>query len=241
MTPIRSVRSWWLAAAVAALFVVVSGCSGPSGDTADGPSTSFRYLVDPLEPGNGFIQLGQNRYPFDGVICATGAVKSDPAGSTRIFGVYANFHVDGKLAAVALTRYRNEIHGKTDSVPTLTETALIQMQGDKEIRGLSAKRFQIVGANEWQDPDDPTATTALITHDGDRYDAKGTFAPVNADVTTSSTTTVAGGSRTGTGPGAAGDAIVGEVAARCPAKAAASPGTTAPTATTGAAAAATRH
>ena len=140
------------------------------------------------------------------MICAEGAVESDPEGSTRIFGVYANFEVDGALAAVALTRYHNEVIGKTNSIPTLTDTALIQMQGDGEIRGLSAKRFQVVGEKNWQDPQNPEATTELITRDGDRYDARGTFAPVNADVATE--TTVAGAP-------AASDAIDGQVSARC--------------------------
>lgn len=193
-----------LCAVVLVTTVVVVGCSGSSGEET-GPTTSFPYLVDPLEPGTGFIQLGENRYPFDGVICAEGAVESDPEGSTRIFGVYANFEVDGVLAAVALTRYHNEIIGEANSVPTLTDTALIQMQGDGEIRGLAAKRFQVVGAKSWQDPQDPTATTELITRDGDRYEARGTFAPVNPDV--GSDTTVAGAQ--------AADAVAGQVAARC--------------------------
>ncbi len=193
--------------------VGLTGCAGSSGGATDETTTSFPYLVDPLDPGTGFIQLGPNRYPFEGVICATGPVKSDPEGSIRIFGVYANFEVDGSLAAVALTRYRNEIHGKTNSVPTLTETALIQMQGDKEIRGLSAKRFQIVGEKKWQDPNDATATTPLISRSGDRYEAKGTFAPVNADVETSTTSRGSGTTSSGSG-----DTVTGEVAARCPAK-----------------------
>ncbi|HET8929346.1 MAG TPA: hypothetical protein VFN21_01690 [Acidimicrobiales bacterium] len=215
MTITRRRRSRWLVAAVVGA-LVVSGCSGSSGGEADQPTTSFKYLVDPLEPGAGFIQLGPNRYPFDGVICATGPVESDPEGSTRIFGVYANFRVDGTLAAVALTRYHNEVIGKTRSIPTLTETALIQMQGDQEVRGLSAKRFRVVGEKKWQDPNDPAATTALITHEGDRYDAKGTFAPVNVDVATSTTVT----GSTGAGAGVGDDTILGEVAARCPAKSA---------------------
>lgn len=209
----RRPRSWWFAVAVT-LVLVATGCTGSSGGEADQPTTSFRYLVDPLEPGTGFIQLGPNRYPFDGVICATGAVKSDPEGSTRIFGVYANFEVDGTLAAVALTRYHNEVRGKTNSIPTLTENALIQMQGDNEVRGLSAKRFQVVGERNWQDPNDPTARSALITREGDRYDAKGTFAPLNADATTSTTARGTAGS----GAKETSDAIVGEVSARCPAK-----------------------
>lgn len=213
VSPSRSRRSSGALVCSVALAVtlVVAGCAGSSGDDAGQPTTSFRYLVDPLEPGTGFIQLGQNRYPFDGVICATGPVKSDPEGSIRDFGVYANFTIDSTLAAVSLTRYRNEIHGETNSVPTLTETALIQMQGDKEIRGLSAKRYQIVGARKWQDPNDPTATTPLITHTGDRYVAKGTFAPVNADVEASPTTT-------GSSVSASSDAVIGQVAARCPAE-----------------------
>jgi len=206
------VRLAWAVAVAVAFVLALSGCGGSSPDTTDGPTTSFRYLVDPLEPGTGFIQLGPNRYPFDGVICATGPVESDPEGSTRVFGVYANFEVDGALAAVALTRYHNEIHGKTNSVPTLTETALIQMQGHDEIKGLSAKRFQIVGERTWQDPNDPSATKPLITRSGDRYEARGTFAPVNADAVTSSTTPPGSAAAAG-----ASDAVVGEVAARCPA------------------------
>lgn len=188
-----------------ALVLVAPGCGGPSGDGEARPTTSFRYLVDPLKPGTGFVQLGQNRYPFEGVICASGPVKSDPEGSTRIFGVYANFEVDGALAAVSLTRYHNEVHGKIDTIPTVTDTALIQMQGKDEVRGLSAKRFQVVGDRVWQDPTDPNATKALITRSGDRYEAHGRFAPIGTQATEGSTTA------TGT---------VGEVAARCPDKAA---------------------
>ncbi len=213
MSSRRRARAVLTVFVASALVLGCTGCAGSSGGAADETTTSFPYLIDPLEPGAGFIQLGPNRYPFDGVICATGPVASDPEGSTRIFGVYANFEVDGSLAAVALTRYHNEIHGKTNSVPTLTETALIQMQGDKEIRGLSAKRFQVVGEKNWHDPNDPSATKPLISRSGGRYEAKGIFAPVNADVDTSTTSRGSGS----TTPGA-GDSLVGEVAARCPAK-----------------------
>lgn len=199
----------WSAVLFAAAALIASGCSGSSGEDTTGPTTSFPYLVDPLEPGTGFVQLGANRYPFDGVICATGPVKSDPEGSTRIFGVYANFEVDGSLAAVSLTRYHNEVHDKIDTIPTVTETALIQMQGEGEVRGLSARRFQVVGAKKWTDPEDPTATTPLITRDGDRYEATGRFGALDGTDDTA-------------------DATAGKIAARCPSDdgAAGSAGTT---------------
>lgn len=202
-----------LALALVFAALVATGCAGSSGNgTAGGPTTSFPYLIDPLEPGTGFVQLGKNRYPFSGVICATGPVKSDPPGSSRIFGVYANFHVDGALAAVSLTRYRNQMHGSIDTLPTVTETALVEMQGHDEVRGLSAKRFRVVGATKWQDPADPTATTALITRKGDRYDAEGTFSAVGTDTT--STTTA----RPGSSPPRSDDAgVAGRISARCPA------------------------
>lgn len=188
----------------------LSGCSGSSVPTSTGPTTSFPYLIDPLEPGNGFIQLGTNRYPFSGVICTEGPSKKDPPGSTRIFGVYANFTVDGSLAAVALTSYRNELHGATNSVPTITQTALIQMQAKTDVKGLSAKRFRVVGQANWQDPVDPSATSALITRKGDRYEARGLFGPVGDDTTV---TTVHGG----TASAGSSSALRGEIAARCPA------------------------
>ena len=188
--------------------VAVAGCAGSSGQADDQPTTSFHYLINPLDPGSGFVQLGKNRYVFDGVICATGRVKSDPAGSVRVFGVYANFHVNGQLAAVSMTRYRNEVRGKVDTIPTLTETVLVEMQGDKEVRGLAASRYQIVGARKWQDRHDPSVTSALIVRTGDRYEAKGTFAPLGDDT----------GSTSGTSTTTATGTVLGDVAARCPAK-----------------------
>lgn len=193
--------------------LLVSGCSGSSGEQTSGPTTSFPYLVDPVDPGTGFVRLGSNRYPFDGVICTEGPADNDPEGSTRIFGVYANFEVDGSLAAIALTRYRNEVHGRLDTVPTITETALVQMQGDGEVRGLSAKRFQVEGATRWQDPADPTATTPLIVRDGDRYRAAGRFGALNGDAT--EPTDPDAGPDPGGSSGASG--TDGEIVARCPA------------------------
>ncbi len=201
--PLRR-RVLWL---VVAAPLLVAGCSsGSSGADSARPTTSFHYLVNPLEPGHGYVQLGANRYPFSGVICATGPVKSDPEGSTRIFGVYANFHVDGKLAAVSLTRYRSAVHGSVDTIPTITDTALVRMQGKGEIRGLTAQRARVENRTKWQDVNDPSATTALITRKGDRYEAHGRFGPVGGD-TTPQTSSTRPGAKTGT---------VGEIAARCP-------------------------
>lgn len=200
--------------------VLLAGCAGSSGQPDTAPTTSFPYLVDPLEPGTGFVQLGPNRYPFDGVICASGPVKSDPPGSTRIFGVYANFKVDGSLAAVSMTSYRNEIKGRINTVPTITQTALIEMQGSGEIKGLAAKRFRVENQRNWQDPNDAKATGTLIVRTGDRYEAAGMFAALDAPVDTSAGVTSAPGSSSG--------ATNGKIAARCPGESAATSTTTKP-------------
>jgi len=186
--------------------VVSSSCAGSNPTAGDSPpSTSSKYLINPLEPGQGYVQLGTNRYAFDSVICATGPVKSDPEGSTRIFGVYANFTTGGKLAAVSLTRYRSEFVGKSRSVPTITDTAMIRMQGDGEVLGLKAQRARIIGQQKWHDIFDDTKSTQLIA---DRYEASGSFGPVDAAVVGDPTTTTA----------ASGSSLVrGEIAARCPA------------------------
>ncbi len=207
-----SPRRGGLLACLAAVVLVVGACSGDSGDRESASTTSFPYLVDPVEPGAGFIELDGNRYPFEGVICASGPVASDPEGSTRRFGVYANFEVDGTLAAVSLTRYRNQESGLIETVPTLTDTALIRMQGDGEVRGLSATRFQIEGEKNWQDRNDPQATEPLITRDGDRYEAEGQFAAVNPP---SPATTEAGG-ESGSAEAVEDPPVPGRVVARCP-------------------------
>ena len=76
-----------LLAAVAATGLLAAGCSGSSGDASPPPS-STKFVVNPLEPGHGILQLGKSLYPFDGVICAKGPVPSDPKDTVRIFGVY---------------------------------------------------------------------------------------------------------------------------------------------------------
>lgn len=194
--------------ALGVIAVVGSSCAGSNpiaGDTQ--PTTTSKYLINPLEPGQGYVQLGANRYAFENVICATGPVKSDPEGSTRIFGVYANFTTGGKLAAVSLTRYRSEFVGKNRSVPTITDTAMIRMQGDGEVLGLKAQRARIVGQRLWHDIFDNAKTTQLITRKADRYEASGSFGPVDAAVVGDPTTTTA----------ASGSSLVrGEIAARCP-------------------------
>lgn len=180
------------------LVVVLAGCSGSSQDesTPAGPTTSSPYVANPLEPGHGFVQIGGSRTDFDGVICATGALASDPDDSVRRFGVYANFTQDGTLYAVSLTRYANNTKG---AIPTVTDTALVKMQGDNEVKGIKAQRALVQGQTQWGDPNDPDATTQLITHDGDRYEATGKF-----------------GDPSGTGTPK--DAVVGDIAMRCPGK-----------------------
>lgn len=198
--------SWKLSGVVAAL-LVAAGCSGsPSGADPE-PVTTFPYVVDPLEPGHGFVELAGNRYVFDGVMCAQGAARDDPEGTRRIFGVYANFEVDGTPAGVELTRYRSELHERMDTVPTVTEVAGVRMQGEGEVLGLEAKRFLVEGQRDWQDPADPQARTPLIVVDGDRYEVDATFTGVGEDAT--------GGTP-------------GIVAARCPAGSADTPGSADP-------------
>ncbi len=156
----------------------------------------MRLEVNPLEPGHGFVQLGGQRYPFDGVICSTGPLESDPSTSVRTFGSYANFTMDGSLYAVSLTRYENHA---PQAVPTVTDTALVRMQGDGEVRGLKAQRAQIIGSDTWGDVFDPTETKPLIDHANDRYDVDGTFGPPDGS----------------TGPD---DLLAGTISMRCPAK-----------------------
>ena len=207
-------------AAAVAVTGILAGCSGSSGDTSAPPS-SFKYVVNPLEPGHGLLQLGPNQYPFDGVICASGPVASDPKGAVRDFGVYANFKLDDQLVAVSITRY--ESHPDGPAIPTITDTAQVQMQGKGQVKGLKAQRARIIGQSVWGDIYDPTAKGPLIVKTGDRYDAKGAFGPPDAGPLyvkgpTTTTTTLAGSSET----------ISGELSARCPAKTATT--TTAPAA-----------
>ncbi len=213
----RSLRNPIRATVLVALSVLVAAaCSGSSSAQPDKPTTSFHYLVNPLEPGTGFLQLGSNRYPFDGVICATGRLKSDPTWSRRIFGVYANFHVGGKLAAISLTRYYSDPKSKAPSIPTITDTALVRMQGADQVLGLKAQRARIVGHTTWTDVNDPQAHGPLITKKGDRYEANGHFGDP------AGTQSAANGKATGT---------IGEIAARCPSGDAATT-TTSPTTST---------
>ena len=147
------------------MVVALAGCSGSSGGTStqSGPTTSTPYVANPLEPGHGFVQIGGQRYDFDGVICVKGPLKSDPKDSAREFGVYANFTQDGSLYAVSLTRYDNHAVG---AVPTVTDTSLVRMQGVGEVKGLKAQRARVIGHEQWGDVFDPNATTELIVHTG---------------------------------------------------------------------------
>lgn len=157
--------------AVAVGMLGMSACS--SGDAS--PSATSRAKMpeaNPLKPGTGYVQIGAQRTDFDKVICATGPVKTDPKGTIRQFGAYANFTLDGNLAAVSLTRYENR---DAKAIPTVTDTALIQMQGEGEVRGLKAQRANIIGQNVWSDVADDSASTPLIERDGDRYRATGKF------------------------------------------------------------------
>jgi hypothetical protein len=214
-----------LLATMAAIGLLAAGCSGSSGDASPPPS-STKFVVNPLEPGHGILQLGKNLYPFDGVICAKGPVPSDPKDTVRIFGVYANFKLDGSLVAVSMTRYESHPKGVA-AVPTITETAQVQMQGKGEIKGLKAQRAQVIGQSQWGDIYDQSATGPLIVKTGDRYVAKGQFGPPDAGplyVTgpTTTTTTLPGTSET----------TSGELSARCPAKSATTTTTTAAGSTT---------
>lgn len=182
-----------------ALCLLSAACSGPTGQADPESSTTFPYVVDPLDPGEGFVELAGNRYVFEDVICTTGEADDDPEGTRRIYGVYANFEVDGSLAGVQLTRYHSEIHDEIDTVPTVTEIAAVRMQGDEEVLGLEARRFQIVGERDWQDPNDPTVTIPLITVDDDRYEADAVFSAFGDDEA---------------------ERTPGRIAARCPAGAA---------------------
>lgn len=160
---------------MALVTVACVGCGGSGGGSASEVSTTTPYVVDPLEPGQGFVELAGNRFAFDGVICGMGAAEGDPEGTARIFGVYANFELDGSRAGMELTRYHSAIRGEQDTVPTLTDVAAVRMQGDGEILGLEAKRFQVEGQRHWQDSNDPSATEPLITVEGDRYEVHAPF------------------------------------------------------------------
>ena len=207
---VRARLSFVLLAAIAAT-ALIAGCSGSS-DDASPPPSSTKFVVNPLEPGHGILQLGANQYPFEGVICASGPLKSDPSDTVRDFGVYANFELDGSLVAVSMTRYENRSPG---AVPTITDTALVRMQGKDEVKGLKAQRARIIGNKNWGDVVDPTAKGPLIVKTGDRYDAKGLFGapdsgPLYDDGTPTTTTTTLPGDSEG---------LPGELSARWPAKA----------------------
>ena len=186
--------------------VTLAGCSGSSGgsSTPAGPTTSTPYVANPLEPGHGFVQIGGQRYDFDGVICAEGPLKSDPKNTVREFGVYANFTQAGSLYAVSLTRYEDHSVG---AVPTVTDTALVRMQGVGEVKGLKAQRARVIGHDQWGDVYDPKATTELIVHTADRYEALGRYGSVD-------------GNRENTKPGTTPQTgtAEGDVAMRCPSK-----------------------
>lgn len=214
-----------LVLAAVVVTALLAGCSGSSGDASPPPS-STKFVVNPLEPGHGILQLGDHQYAFEGVICASGPVASDPKGAVRDFGVYANFYLDGSLVAVSMTRYESHPTGDL-AVPTITDTAQVQMQGKGEVKGLKAQRARVIGQSSWGDVYDPTAKGPLIVKTGDRYDAKGLFGPPDAGpiyVTgpTTTTTTLASSS----------DTTPGELSARCPAKSTTTTTTTAEAATT---------
>lgn len=190
------------------LVVALTACSGSSGDTSP-PPTSTRFVVNPVAAGHGYLQLGKNQYPFDGVICSTGPVDSDPKDTIRDFGAYANFKLDGTLVVVSLTRYENRTQG---AVPTRTDTALVQMQGKNEVKGLKAQRAQVIGNSVWKDVYDPTAKGPLIVHRGDRYEAKGQFGPPDLGAVPKP-----GATTTTTLPGTS-ESTPGELVLRCPAK-----------------------
>lgn len=182
--------------------LLASGCSGSGGSKSAASTTSIKFSANPLAPGQGYVQLGGSRSTFSDVICATGRAKGDPSYATRVLGVYANFRLDGTLYAVSVTRYESHPAG---AAPTITETALVEMQGEGEVKGARAQRAQVVGSNNWIDVHDPSASGPLITKNGDRYTATGTFgAPDNL-----SESQVAN--------------VQGEIAARCPGEE--SPGT----------------
>lgn len=170
MTPLLSRRL--LCGALLVGILGVPACSSGGGGRAAGPTTTVIPVANPLGPGEGYVQFGGERTAIDGVICATGVLDSDPEASVRVFGVYANFTLDGNLAAVSLTRYENH---DVNAIPTVTDTALIRMQGDGEVRGLKAQRANIIGEKAWADVYDPRASTPLITRDGDRYSVTGSF------------------------------------------------------------------
>lgn len=211
-----------MAARLAVLTIVgalpLAACSSGGSTKSTGPTTTVLLEVNPLERGHGFVQLSGQRYDFDGVKCATGTLASDPEASQRIFGAYANFTREGSLFAVSLTRYEDHSVG---AVPTITDTALVRMQGEGEVRGLKAQRAQIIGKGGWGDVFDPTETTPLISHTNDRYDVSGTFGPPD-------------------GTGGPKDLVEGSIAVRCPATSAtttstipgATPTTVAPSAPT---------
>lgn len=186
-----------LVCALTVAALLASGCSGSGGSKAAASTTSIKFSANPLAPGDGYVQLGGSRSTFSNVVCSTGRAKGDPSYATRVFGVYANFRLDGTLYAVSVTRYDSHPSG---SAPTITETALVEMQGEGEVKGARAQRAQVVGSNKWVDVHDPSASGPLVTKNGDRYTATGTFGAPDS----LSESQVAN--------------VQGEIAARCPVK-----------------------
>lgn len=177
-------RRFRLPVVLVALIALVAGCAS-SAPKAVGPTTSMHYVINPVAPGHGFVQLGGAQYSFDGVICAHGPVASDPPNATRQFGVYANFTEAGTLYAISLTRYENDPSKGNPplatGVPTITDLALVQSQGKGEVLGLQATRFMTVGKSGWSDPRDAAAHAPLIKRTGDVYEAAGVYGPDNQD------------------------------------------------------------
>ena len=111
-----------------------------------------------------------------------GPREERPNYATRVWGVYGNGYTEGKLFTVELTQYHSD--GGTKGLPTVTDTALVRMQGGSKsepvVLGLRAQRARVENTDTWLDKLDPKATDELITRAGPRYVVDGKFGPDDA-------------------------------------------------------------
>jgi len=174
----------WATAALATVLAVAGASCSSSGHAALGPSpykvvTTTTVAPPAIKAGQGYLELGGHYFPYKVVACVQGAAKNDPSYATRVWGVYGNGYTEGKLFTVELTQYHSD--GGPKGLPTVTDTALVRMQGSSYgkpvVLGLRSQRARVETSDTWLDKLDPKATDELITQVGSRYVVDGQFGP----------------------------------------------------------------
>jgi len=175
------------AVALASALAVTGAACSSSRHASLGPSpykvvTTTTAPAPTIKAGQGYLALSGHYFPYKVVACLEGPAKDDPNYATRVWGVYGNGYTEGKLFTVELTQYHSD--GGTKGLPTVTDTALVRMQGgsatEPVVLGLRAQRARVENSDTWLDKLDPKATDELITRVGPRYVVDGKFGPDDA-------------------------------------------------------------